>query len=155
MTTHKSVASCGPRWRRKGTKWTKQEAARGRDFRSLSDCNDFSMKRWLLQEIFGGEVRAVSELENPPQVVLCAVSESVTRLLGTETATNVAPSASQDEILPGGGEYISHSSLRKFQAGLRAECMGSLPTKITWDQADSSTSRIRDRATRGWNSCLA
>jgi hypothetical protein len=128
---------------------------RKRDFRSLNECSDFSRKRWFLQEIFGGEVRALSELENPPQVVLCAVSEPVMRLLGTETANNDALCALQDERLPIGGDRISQRLLRKLQGGLRAECMGSLPIEIIWDQVYTRTNGMRDRATPAWNFSLA
>src|ERR1700676_3726198 len=74
-----------------------------RDFRSVEACGDFSTKRWLLQEVFGSEVRAISELENPPQVVLCVISESMMRLLGEVNGKDDANSNVNNEILAGDG----------------------------------------------------
>jgi hypothetical protein len=126
-----------------------------RDFRSLKECDDFSTRCRLLQEVIGGEVRVVSELENPPQVILCAVSESMARLLGTDTTSGDANFASREKILSGGGERKAHSFLREFRGGLKAECMGSLPTEIIGDQAYLKTGGIQDPATRAWNLSLA
>jgi hypothetical protein len=126
-----------------------------RDIRLIEECGDFSTRRWLLQEVIGSEVRAISELENPPQVVLCAVSESMTRLLGKLNAKDDVNFASKNEMLAGGGERISRGLLRAFRGGLRAECMGSLPTEIIWDQAYSKINGMRDRATLAWDFSLA
>jgi hypothetical protein len=126
-----------------------------RDFRSLEGCDDSNTRRWLLQEVFGSEVRAISELENPPQVVLCVVSEPINRLLGKGTAKDDANSASKNEMLAGDREAMSHGLLHEFRAGLRAECMGSLPTEIIWNQADSKINGMRGQATLAWNLSLA
>jgi hypothetical protein len=125
-----------------------------RDFRATKECGNSGTRRWLLQEMFAGEVRAISELENPPQVVLCAISEFMTRLLGSETAGDAAGPASNDKVLQGAGEGISHRLIRKFQGGFKAECMGSLPTELIWDQASSRTRGTQDRATLAWNLSL-
>jgi hypothetical protein len=125
------------------------------DFRSLEECGDSNARRRLLQAMFGREVRAIGELENPPKVVLCAVSEPIARLLAKETANNDGNYTANNEILWGGGARISHSLLREFRGGLKAECMGSLPTEIIWDQPYSETRGILDRATRAWNLSLA
>jgi hypothetical protein len=126
-----------------------------RDFRSLKGCGDFNTRRWLLQEVFGSEVRAIRELENPPHLVLCVVSEPMTRFLGSVNVKEDANSASKNERLSGDGETISHELLREFRIGLNAECMGLLPTEIIWDHAFSKTNGIRDRATLAWNLSLA
>jgi hypothetical protein len=125
------------------------------DFRSLKECDDFSTRCRLLQEVIGGEVRVVSELENPPQMILCAVSESMARLLGTDTASGDANFTSTERILSGGGERKPHGFLSEFRGGLKAECMGSLPTEIVGDQAYLKTGGIQDPATRAWNLSLA
>ena len=127
------------------------------DFRSLKECDDFSTRCRLLQDVIGGEVRVVSDLENPPQVILCAVSESMARLLGTETPSGAANFAWKEKSLSGGGERKSYGLLREFRGGLKAECMGSLPTEIIWEQAYSGTrtGTIQDQATRAWNLSLA
>jgi hypothetical protein len=125
-----------------------------RDFRSLEECGDFNTRRWLLQEVFGSEVRTLSQLENPPQVVLCVVSEPMAHLLGKVNAKDNDNAASKNEILAGGGKGISRALLREFRGGLRAECMGSLPTEIICDQAHSKINGLRDRATLAWNLSL-
>ncbi len=125
-----------------------------RDFPGLKESGDSSTRRWLLQAMFGGEVHALSELENPPQVVLCAVSEPVTRFLGEETAGGDAGLASNDEILPDVDEQISHRLIREFRGGFKAECMGSLPTELIWEQPSSRTKGTQDRATWAWNLSL-
>ena len=126
-----------------------------KDFRSLEGCDDSNTKRWLLQEMFGSEVRAISELENPPQVVLCLVSEPMTLLLGKVNPKDNANFDPKNEMLGGGGDRIFRGLLRQFRGGLRAECMGSLPTEIVRDQAYSKINGMRDRATLAWNLSLA
>ena len=128
---------------------------RKKDFRSLEGCGDFNTRCWLLQELYGSEVRAISELENPPQVVLCLVSEPMTRLLGKVNPKDNANFASKNEMLAGGGDRVFRGLLCQFRGGLRAECMGSLPTEIIWDQAYSRINGMRDRATLAWNLSLA
>src|ERR1700730_2649460 len=95
-----------------------------RDLRPLEQCGDPNTKRWLLQEAFGGEVRSLSELEAPPQVILCALSEPVTGFLRAETAR---------DILWSNEEHSPYNVNREFRAGLKAECMGTLPTQIIGD----------------------
>jgi hypothetical protein len=126
-----------------------------RDFHSLEKCGDFNTRHWLFQEVFGSEVRALSQLENPPHVVLCVVSWPMTRLLGKASAKDGANGTSKSEILVGGGKDVSRGLLRQFRGGLRAECMGSLPTEIIWDQEYSKNNELRDRATLAWNLSLA
>ena len=133
-------------WHRPLHKW---------NFRSINKCGDPSTRRWLLQELFGAEVRAVSELENSPQVILCAISEPITSLLGIQTAPEEANFASNDGILPGSEERISHGLLREFRCSLKAECMGLLPTEIIWDQSYTIAGEMGDRATRAWTLSLA
>ncbi len=125
-----------------------------RDIRSIEECDDLSTRRWLLQEVFGSEVRAISELENPPQVVLCVVSESMTHLLGKLNAKDNAKSTSKNEMLLSSREGIFNGLLHVFRGGLRAECMWSLPTEIIWDQAFSKIHALQDRATLAWNLSL-
>lgn len=126
-----------------------------RDFRSLKGCDDFSTRCRLLTKVIGGEVRVVSELENPPQVILCAVSESMARFLGAETPSGDANFAWKEKSLSGGEERKSYGLLREFRGGLKAECMGSLPTEIIWERGYSRTRAIQDPATGAWNLSLA
>jgi hypothetical protein len=135
------------------TQW--QRPFNREDIRSLQECGDPGARSRLLQAMFGREVRAISKLENPPRVVLCAVSEPIARLLAKETANNDGHYAVNKEILWDGGERISYSFFHEFRSGLKAECMGSLPTEIIWDQPYSETGGIQDRATRAWNLSVA
>jgi hypothetical protein len=79
----------------------------------------------------------------------------MTRLLGKLNAKDDANSASKNELVLGSGERIFNGLLREFRGGLRAECLGSLPTEIIWDQAYSKNNALRDRATLAWNLSLA
>jgi hypothetical protein len=125
------------------------------DFRSLKECGDSNPKRWLLQELFGGEVRALSELENPPQVTLCALSEPVTSFISTESARNNSDYAAKEDVLWSSEERTPHNPYREFRAGLKAECMGTLPIEIIGDRGNSKIGVTQDRATRAWKLSLA
>ena len=127
---------------------------RKRDLRSFEECGDGNTRRWLLQEIIGGEVRTIGEIENPPQVVICFVSETMVRALDGETSHRDGKTV-HEETGPGARERISHRLRLEFQAGLKAECMGSLPTELIWPRPDSKKGGIPDRATRAWNLSLA
>lgn len=126
-----------------------------RDFRSIMQCGDFNTRRWLLQELVGAEVRAINELEHPPQVVLCAFSDSFVSLLGNGVVNQDAKRTLKDEILSESGEGTSDSLLHDFCDGLKAECMGSLATEIIWEQKEPEIGGTQDRATRSWTLSLA
>lgn len=125
-----------------------------RHFRSLRESPDFGTRRWLLQEMFGAEVRTLSELENPPHVILCAVSESDIRFLGVDSS-GPDPNQWQKNEIPLEARRAFQKTLREFWAGLKAECMGALPTEIVCDRTSSNTGKILDRATLAWNLSLA
>jgi hypothetical protein len=95
------------------TQW--QRPLNQEDLRSLDECGDSSARRRLLHATFSREVRAISKLQNPPKVVLCAVSEPIARLFAEETASSDGNYAVNNEILRDGGEHISHSLLREFR----------------------------------------
>jgi hypothetical protein len=116
----------------------------------MKECGDPGTRRWLLQEMFGGEVRALSELDAPPQLILCAVSEPMTRFIRSEDAVDAAEYPLSGEIAPNGNETISQRSFSSFRGGLKAECMGFLPTELIWDQAFSRATEPQDHATRAW-----
>lgn len=109
-----------------------------RDFRSVKQCGDAITKRWLLQEAFGGEVRTLSELEDPPAAILCSLSQPLTRFLSSSSGDDSDPSAN-----------------REFRAGLKAECMGTLLTEIVGDQEYSKVGGTQDRPTQAWKLSLA
>jgi len=126
-----------------------------KDFRAVNECRDTNTRRWLLQEMFGGEVRAISELEYPPQVILCAVSDAITHFLKTVSPNDDFQTASNGEIQWGSGKPAIPTEFREFGTGLKAECIGSLPTEIIWHQETSTIVGMEDRATPAWNLSLS
>jgi len=126
-----------------------------KDFRSIDECRDANTKRWLLQEMFGGEVHAVSELEYPPQVILCAVSDEITHFLKPDSTNNDFQTVAKEQIDSGSGEEAIPAEFREFWAGMKAECIGSLPIEIIRHQEDSTIKGMEDRATRAWNLSLS
>jgi hypothetical protein len=128
-----------------------------RDLRQWEECGDGNTRRWLLQEIIGGEVRAIGEIENPPQVVICVVSETMARALAEETSHRDGKTVHAETLSGASGteDRISRRLRIEFQAGLKAECMGSIPTELIWPQQDSRKGGVPDRPTRAWNLSLA
>jgi hypothetical protein len=126
-----------------------------KDFRSIIECRDASTRRWLLQEMFGGEVRAFSELENPPQVMLCAISDAITHFLRAEISNNDSYTTPVGEIHSDRGGVDIPAEFSDFRAGLKAECMGTLPTEIIWHRENSTILGPEDRATPAWNLSLS
>ena len=108
-----------------------------RDFRSFEECGDVNTKRWLLQEAFGGEVRALSELENPPQVIVCALADPFQDAFGSF------------------GERSTRDANHLFRAGLKAECVGAVPTEIIGDPGSFKFKGPQDRPTQAWKLSLA
>jgi hypothetical protein len=104
--------------------------------------------------MFGAEVRTLSELENPPHVILCTVSEADIRFL-TVDSSDTDPIPWQNNEIPLEARRAFQKTLREFRAGLKAECMGALPTEIVCDRTYSKTGKILDRATLAWNLSLA
>jgi hypothetical protein len=126
-----------------------------RDICSIEECRDFTTRCRLLQEVFGREVQKISELEDPPQVVLCMVSDPIRLLFGNVNARDDSQSVSKCEMSMTGVEGNSNQLFREFRCGVKAKCMGSLPTEIILDQAFSEINRSGDRATLAWNLSLA
>jgi len=135
------------------TEWHRPLSLHSTDFDSVRKGYDFSIRCRVLQQAIGEEVRVLSELENPPQLVLCALSEPMGRLLGRGAASDDADVASTEKMLSSGARK-SDGLFREFRAGLKAECMGSLATEIIWDHASSGTGATQDRATRAWDLSL-
>jgi len=120
-----------------------------------SELEKLSARIRRLEEMFCEQVRTLSELNNPPQVVLCAVNESISSLLAddpvSDSTEHVSPVASSWD----GNTGCSQQVMQTFQAGLKAACMGSLPTELLWDARNSKPYLNRDRATQAWNLSLA
>jgi hypothetical protein len=126
-----------------------------KDFRAINECRDAGTRRWLLQELFGGEVRAISELEYPPQVILCAVSDAIMHFLKAANPNDDFRTASNNPIRWGPEKPAMPAELREFGTGLKAECMMSLPTEIIWHHENSTIVGMEDRATPTWNLSLS
>lgn len=121
----------------------------------LNELENFDARMMHLQEMFGDKVRALSKLENPPQVILCPFSESVKDLLLIDPASDAADHASNGESLPDVNESMNLHIFRKFRSGLKAACMGFLPIELTGTEIDMKEKEAEDCATRAWNLSLS
>jgi hypothetical protein len=126
-----------------------------RDFRSLEECGDPNTRRWLLQEAFGGEVRSLSELENPPQVILCAPAEPFSMFSRPESGKDDSDRSLLQGALCNGRERSSRNVNRLFRAGLKAECMGAVLTELIGDPGYFRTKGAQDRPSQAWKLSLA
>ncbi len=118
-------------------------------------CEDPALRCEMLQKCIGLEVRELSRLQSPPDVVLCAVTEPMERLLCSEAARIIKNQTACNTLWSEGKESSSGEARRRFQSALKAESIGSLPTHLLWE-AELAASRERcDRATQAWNVSLA
>jgi hypothetical protein len=125
------------------------------ELRSVSELESSSARMLQLQEIFGKHVRTMSRLENPPHVILCAISDSISNLLGIDPASDVSEQGWPVPGSPDANTQKAHRVFRKFQAGLKAACIESLPIELLWSGPKSNECAISDRATHAWNLSLA
>jgi len=126
-----------------------------RDFRPLEECGDPNTRRWLVQEAFGGEVRSLSELENPPQVILCALAEPFSMFSRVESDKDNSDRSLLQDALCNGRERSSRNANRLFRAGLKAECMEAVLTELIGDPGYFKTKGAEDRPTQAWKLSLA
>ena len=104
------------------------------ELRRAAECDDPGARMELLQACFSRKVHALHMLKNGPDVVICAVSGNGEYSWFSETA-----------------HKESWDLFRKFSFGLKAACMGTLPTEIIWDDPRTAGNESADRATRAWN----
>lgn len=122
---------------------------------SLKELENFHARALRLQEMFGDEVRAIGTLEDPPDVILCVVPGSITSLMEIDLASAAADPGSMDENFPGAPARPTDRFFRRFRSGLKAACMGTLPTELIWHKMDSIGEGSGDRASSAWDLSLA
>ena len=106
-----------------------------RDLSQIVNCEDSGIKPGLPQACFSGEVRALSELDIPPDVVICSIPQDVERQLLSR------------------GQQESYKC--RFQSGLKAASLDFLPTELLWADSHSPAARRKDLATQAWNLSVA
>jgi hypothetical protein len=121
------------------------------DLRDAEQCDGAVARVECLQQCFSREVSALSALESPPHVVICAVSESMERLLNADTPANGFNPAAPEDFSGNDAESKSQRIMRRFTSGLKAACVNFLPTEIFWHTAQSGIGGAKDRATPAWN----
>ncbi len=115
----------GPQWRR---------IVDPSELREARACDSPAAGLELLHTCFSREVHALSSLESRPDVVICAMSDP---------AESIPSRESVDGSLA--------DRLRGFESGLKAQCIGTLPTLVLWNRGGSHENGVFDRATRAWN----
>jgi hypothetical protein len=105
-----------------------------KELRRAAECDDPDARLALVLACFSREVQALKALKVGPEVVICAVSANGEYPLFLEAAQNQ-----------------SRDLFSKFTFGLKAACMGTLPTEIVRHEPHAPQSGIEDRATRAWN----
>lgn len=121
--------------------------------RAMESCDDPTVKRGLLQDCFGREVRELAQLESVPDVVLCAVTESLGDLLRFQPL-GPSPTRAAVQSMPGSSSVsLEANSPAKFQIALNAESIGSIPTHAIPNEMLAPPPET-DRATRAWDIAL-
>jgi hypothetical protein len=113
--------------------------------------DDFPRRVGLLKKIVAEEVKALAALDSPPDVVLCAMSQSLEELCRTGIAEYDREHADLDELPLGDIEEPSDDTSRSFRRGLKAECMDVLPTQLIWHKTLVRIRGVQDLPTIAWN----
>jgi hypothetical protein len=126
-------------------------ALRVLDIRLVEEEDDFTRRVGLLKKFVAGEARALSALDPPPDVVVCAMSQKLEELCRTGIAEYDLEHAELAGLLAGDVEDAPDETSRSFRRGLKAECMDVLPTQLIWHRTLAGTRGVQDLATRAWN----
>jgi len=121
------------------------------DIRLVEEEDDFTRRVGLLKRFVADEVRALAALDTPPDVVICAMSQSLEDLCRTGIAEYDREHAEVADLLVGDVEEPADDSSRSFRRGLKAECMDVLPMQLIWHKTLAGTRGVQDLATRVWN----
>ncbi|HTC65137.1 MAG TPA: hypothetical protein VK709_20015 [Candidatus Saccharimonadales bacterium] len=122
---------------------------------SLKEQENRDSRMQRFQEMYANEVRAISKLEDSPHVVLCVLSESIKPFIEVNTASGATDCEPTDQNFPDTPDRATHRFNHRFRSGLKAACMGTLPTELIWHGMDSRMSASGSRATLAWNFSLA
>lgn len=121
------------------------------DIRLVEAEEDFTRRVGLLKRFVAEEVKALAALDSPPDVVICAMSQSLEDLCRTGIAEYDREQGDFAELALGDVEEPSDDTSRSFRRGLKAECMDVLPTQLIWHKTLAGTRGVQDLATRAWN----
>jgi hypothetical protein len=124
---------------------------RSLDVRFVEEEEDFTRRVGLLKKFVAEGVRALAELDSPPDVVICAMSQKLEELCRTGIAGYDRERAEIADLLTGDVEDAPDDTARSFRRGLKAECMDVLPTQLIWHKTLAGTRGVQDLATRAWN----
>jgi hypothetical protein len=119
--------------------------------RELKNC-DTRVQR--LQEMYADEVHAISKHRDPPHVILCVLPESIAPFIEINTASDAVDHDPADQNFTVAPDRATRRFFRMFRSGLKAACMGTLPTELIWNGNSKGRESI-DRATSAWNLTLA
>jgi hypothetical protein len=125
------------------------------DLRLLAGRDDPAARLELLQDCFANEVYALSELESPPSVVICAMSESVENLFQSTPDENEFKHSMSEHFVGNETEAAPNAIARKFMRDLEASCMDALPTQPVWHRTLPGIRGAQDPATRAWDISVA
>jgi hypothetical protein len=123
--------------------------------RAMESCGDPGVKRGLLRDCFGRELRELSRLQNPPNVILCAISTPLEQLLSSPPNPGFGEKHLVETIPGAGRENSSRKSFHKFQSAIEAESIELLPTYLLLEQTLNPPPHATDHATQAWNLSLA
>jgi hypothetical protein len=125
------------------------------DARLAAKCDDPSQRLELLRGCLRNEVHALSELESPPSVVICAMSESVENLFSPQPNENEFRTGRRENSAANDTEAAPSVIACRFMRGLKAACMDALPTQLLWDRTLAGSRGAQDAATRAWDISVA
>jgi hypothetical protein len=123
--------------------------------RAMESCDDPRVKRELLQDCFGRELRELGGLPVPPDVALCAISKPLAHLVHSQPNTRATRSTAMEGKSGAGRDSAREKSFRKFQSALSVESLSSIPSQLLWDEVLGPPLPGSDRATQAWNISLA
>jgi hypothetical protein len=125
------------------------------DLRLLAGRDDPTARLELLRDCFANEVHALSELESPPSVVICAMSESLENLLRVMPDESKFKRGMPEYLMGNEVEAAPSVIARRFRRELKAACMNALPTQPICHRTLGGIRGAQDPATRAWDISVA
>jgi hypothetical protein len=125
------------------------------DLRLIAKRDNHTARLELLRDCFRNEIHALSELESPPSVVICAMSESVENFFRPTPDENEFKRTMPEYLMGNETEAAPSVVARRFMRELNAACMGVLPTQPIWLSTLAGIPGARDPATRAWDISVA
>jgi hypothetical protein len=153
-----------------------QRALRPADIASVENHPDFTVRVKLLLDAVTREVRALQQLDTCPDVVLVVMTERLEKLCRVGIGEHDAQASlgddedELDDVTEGDLEGESGpvpaeqpaqpttnkiEGIRSFRRGLKAGCLGLLPTQLLWHRTLAGSRGVQDLPTRAWNLSIA